>query len=68
MYTGSVPISFMSHPVSLQPGETFHVPDDLLESFIRRPDIELAPEDAPAPEPELVPEEPAAKPTKKAAQ
>lgn len=69
VYTGSVPTTFVSHLVAVQPGESFTVPDDQLERFIGRSDIELAPE----PEPELteVPVEepaPAPKSTKKAAQ
>lgn len=67
VYTGSVPITFMGFNLAVEPGDTFHVPDHLLESFISRPDIELAPEAPTAPEPEPVLEEPA-KPTKKAAQ
>ena len=66
VYNGSVPTSFMSHDLALEPGEAFTVPDDQLDRFIGRSDIELAP--AVEPEPEPVPaEEPATKSTKKAA-
>lgn len=67
VYTGSVATTVMSHDLVLEPGEVFSVPDDQLERFIGRSDIELAP--AAEPEPELVSaEEPAPKSAKKAAQ
>lgn len=56
VYNGSVAASFTAIGAELNPGDTFFVPDELAESFLQRPDIEVAadhgmvePDDAPPP-------------------
>lgn len=42
VYNGSVTTSFSAINAELKPGEEFYVPDGLAESFLQRPDVELA--------------------------
>lgn len=41
-YTGVIPTVFITGDVGeVEPGDEFNVPDDLSESFTRRPDVEI---------------------------
>jgi hypothetical protein len=43
-YTGPIPVSFPVLGFSVEPGDAFDAPDELVESLIARSDIEEVPE------------------------
>lgn len=69
VYNGSVATSFVAVGAELQPGQEFLVPDELAESFLQRPDIELATDHGMVESDDLVPPAPAKpEPAKKSVQ
>lgn len=68
VYKGSVTATFMGINAELNPGDVFNAPDDMVESFLQRGDIEIAADHQMEEPDDAKPEADSAPKTKKAAQ